>query len=83
MSVRTELARLESAKLAIKAAIEAQGVEVPNDALLSVYAEYIAQIISLPLPEGPGEWVLVCHNYDNGYSFSWEQLSGDIMVGEE
>ena len=44
MSIATEITRLNNAKAAIKSAIEAKGVEVPQDAKIDIYADYIAQI---------------------------------------
>lgn len=44
--IDTELTRLESAKLSLKDAIEAKGVEVPEEALLDSYATYVLTIPS-------------------------------------
>jgi hypothetical protein len=44
MSVSSQITRLNNAKAAIIAAIEAKGVSVPDDALIDTLAEYIAQI---------------------------------------
>lgn len=40
----TKMAELAATKAAIKAAIIAQGVDIPEDTLFSDYASYIAQI---------------------------------------
>lgn len=47
MSVQTEIDRLNSAKDALRAAIEAKGVTVPVNASIATYAEYIGIIESL------------------------------------
>ena len=44
MSVSSQIERLNNAKAAIKTAIAAKGVTVPNNATLDVLAEYITQI---------------------------------------
>ena len=44
MSVATELTRIQNAKAAIKTAVANKGVTIPNDKLISEYADYIEQI---------------------------------------
>lgn len=44
MSVRDEITRIETAKSDIEAAIEACGVDVPDDKKISTYAAYISKI---------------------------------------
>lgn len=44
MSIATEIARLQAAKADIKAAIEAKGVTVPNNASIDEYSGYIDEI---------------------------------------
>lgn len=44
MSIATEITRLTTAKSNIKTAIEAKGVSVPSNALISTYDTYIGQI---------------------------------------
>ena len=44
MSIATELTRIQNAKAAIKTAVANKGVTIPNDKLISEYADYIAQI---------------------------------------
>ena len=67
MSIATEITRLNNAKSAIKSAIEAKGVEVPQDAKIDIYADYIAQI-----SQGGGtEYEPICFtSLEDGNTFS-------------
>ena len=66
MSIATEITRLNNAKASIKSAIEAKGVEVPQDAKIDIYADYIAQI-----PQGGGtEYEPICFtSLEDGNTF--------------
>lgn len=44
MSISSEISRIENAKAAIKEAIAAKGVAVPDTVLIDALAEYILQI---------------------------------------
>lgn len=44
MSISNEVDRLKSAKTALRAAIEAKGVSVPESSTIDSYAEYVAAI---------------------------------------
>ena len=74
MSIATEITRLNNAKAAIKSAIEAKGVEVPQDAKIDIYADYIAQI-----PQGGGtEYEPICFtSLEDGNTFS---LNKEISI---
>ena len=74
MSIATEITRLNNAKAAIKSAIEAKGVEVPQDAKIDIYADYIAQI-----PQGGGtEYEPICFtSLEDGNTF---KLNKEIAI---
>ena len=74
MSIAIEITRLNNAKAAIKSAIEAKGVEVPQDAKIDIYAGYIAQI-----PQGGGtEYEPICFtSLEDGNTFS---LNKEISI---
>ena len=74
MSIATEITRLNNAKSAIKSAIEAKGVEVPQDAKIDIYADYIAQI-----SQGGGtEYEPICFtSLEDGNTF---QLNKEIAI---
>lgn len=74
MSIAIEITRLNNAKAAIKSAIEAKGVEVPQDAKIDIYADYIAQI-----PQGGGtEYEPICFtSLEDGNTF---QLNKEIAI---
>lgn len=44
MSVATELTRIQTAKSNLKTSIEAKGVQIPSNALISAYSGYVDQI---------------------------------------
>ena len=44
MSISSEITRIENAKAAIKEAIAAKGVAVPDTVLIDALAEYVSQI---------------------------------------
>ena len=44
MSIASELTRIQTAKANIKTAVANKGITIPNDKLISEYADYIAQI---------------------------------------
>jgi hypothetical protein len=46
MSIASEIARLQNAKANIKTAIEAKGVEIPSNATLDEYSDYVEEIPS-------------------------------------
>lgn len=46
MSIASEITRLQNAKVNIKTAIEAKGVEIPSNATLDEYSDYIEEIPS-------------------------------------
>ena len=74
MSIATEITRLNNAKASIKSAIEAKGVEVPQDAKIDIYADYIAQI-----PQGGGtKYEPICFtSLEDGNTFS---LNKEISI---
>lgn len=74
MSIATEITRLNNAKAAIKSAIEAKGVTVPQDAKIDIYADYIAQI-----PQGGGtEYEPICFaSLEDGNTF---KLNKEISI---
>lgn len=74
MSIATEITRLNNAKAAIKSAIEAKGVTVPQDAKIDIYADYIAQI-----PQGGGtEYEPICFtSLEDGNTF---KLNKEIAI---
>ena len=74
MSIATEITRLNNAKASIKSAIEAKGVEVPQDAKIDIYADYIAQI-----PQGGGtEYEPICFtSLEDGNTF---KLNKEIAI---
>lgn len=74
MSIATEITRLNNAKASIKSAIEAKGVEVPQDAKIDIYADYIAQI----LQGGGTEYEPICFtSLEDGNTF---QLNKEIAI---
>ncbi len=52
MSVSSQITRLNNAKAAIIAAIEAKGVNVPDNATLDAIAQYITQITNADTVDG-------------------------------
>lgn len=50
MSIASEITRLQNAKADIKTAIEAKGVEIPSNATLDEYSDYVEEI-----PSGGGK----------------------------
>ena len=46
MSIASEITRLQNAKADIKTAIEAKGVEIPSNATLDEYSDYVEEIPS-------------------------------------
>lgn len=46
MAINTEISRIQTAKINLKAAIEAKGVTVPSDALIDSYDDYVSAIPS-------------------------------------
>ena len=71
MSIAIEITRLNNAKAAIKSAIEAKGVEVPQSTKIDLYADYIAQI-------GSTEYEPICFtSLEDGNTFS---LNKEISI---
>ena len=54
MSVATEITRIQGAKADLKTSIEAKGVTVPSDTLISGYASLVDQISGGGLPDSDG-----------------------------
>lgn len=53
MSIRSQIDRISVAKNAVRSAIEAKGVSVPEGTTLDGYAEKVAEIqTGTPLPDG-------------------------------
>lgn len=52
MSIASEITRLQNAKADIKTAIEAKGVEIPSNATLDEYSDYVEEISTGITPTG-------------------------------
>lgn len=52
MSIASEITRLQNAKVDIKIAIEAKGVEIPSNATLDKYSDYVEEISTGITPTG-------------------------------
>lgn len=76
MSVATEITRIQGAKEDLKTSIEAKGVTVPSDTLISGYAALVDQIIGGGIPDSDGlfDLEIVAGNQSGVSSFTLSYL---------
>lgn len=77
MSIASEISRIESAKAAIKTAIEGKGVTVPSSAKLDDYALLIDSIATGGDPELPSGYTRHSYIYGDGSAYINTGISGN------
>ena len=80
MSIYNEISRLNTAKMNLKAAIEAKGVSVPESTTLSGYGDLVSQIKTGGGISGEGAYVVTVYDYDGTVLLQQKANTGDTIT---